>query len=178
MPTLTNFINEQISETPRDVSADPVLVELTEENFEKYVSLGNHFVKFYAPWCGHCQSLAPIWQDLSSHYKAEPDVSIAKIDCTQHRSICQSFDIKSYPTLLWIENGKKMDKFQGSRTLDTLITYVTKMKASLDKKAENPDAGNASEIPIKPEPVVSLTSENFNDVIKSGVVFVKFFAPW
>lgn len=178
MPTLTNFINEQISETPRDVSADPVLVELTEENFEKYVSLGNHFVKFYAPWCGHCQSLAPIWQDLSSHYKAEPDVSIAKIDCTQHRSICQSFDIKSYPTLLWIENGKKMDKFQGSRTLDTLITYVTKMKASLDKKAESPDADNASEIPIKPEPVVSLTSENFNDVIKSGVVFVKFFAPW
>ncbi|KAI5711993.1 thioredoxin domain-containing protein 5 homolog [Diaphorina citri] len=182
LPTLTNFINEQISETPKEPSDKPIvnegLVELTEESFEKYVSLGNHFVKFYAPWCGHCQSLAPVWQELASHFKTEEDVSIAKIDCTQHRSICQSFDIKSYPTLLWIESGKKLDKFQGSRTLETLVNYVSKMKGPLNKKADSPDAENASEVPVKPEPVVSLTSENFNDVIKSGTVFIKFFAPW
>lgn len=180
LSTLTNFINEQISELPTNSdkpTANNALVELTEESFEKYISHGFHFVKFYAPWCGHCQSLAPIWQDLASHYKSE-DVSVSKIDCTQHRSICQTFEVKSYPTLLWIENGKKIDKYQGSRTLDTLINFVTKMKGPLNRKSDNPDAENASEIPAKTEPVISLTSENFNNVVKSATVFVKFFAPW
>jgi thioredoxin domain-containing protein 5 len=77
LPTLTTFINEQLREVNKvkkvnfdysvsfqgeegDVEIKPPqavsgLVELNEDNFEKYTATGKHFVKFYAPWCGHCQ---------------------------------------------------------------------------------------------------------------------------
>lgn len=84
------------------------LLELTEDTFDKHVSSGYHFVKFYAPWCGHCQKLAPTWEELANSLRNSKDVSISKVDCTQHRGVCGQFDIKGYPTLLWIEDGKKV----------------------------------------------------------------------
>lgn len=83
-------------------------MELTEDTFDKHVSTGYHFVKFYAPWCGHCQKLAPTWEELANSLRNDNYVSISKVDCTQHRSVCGQFDIKGYPTLLWIEDGKKV----------------------------------------------------------------------
>lgn len=98
----------QIEDVPSPPEAVNGLLELTEDTFEKHVSSGHHFVKFYAPWCGHCQKLAPTWDELANSLRNDDVVSISKIDCTQHRSICGQFDIKGYPTLLWIEDGKKV----------------------------------------------------------------------
>ncbi|PSN37039.1 Thioredoxin domain-containing protein 5 [Blattella germanica] len=84
------------------------LLELTEDTFTKHVASGKHFIKFYAPWCGHCQKLAPTWDSLAKSFEHDTTVTIGKVDCTIHRSICNNFDIKGYPTLLWIEDGKKV----------------------------------------------------------------------
>lgn len=54
------------------------------------------------------QKLAPVWEKLAESLEFEPSVSIAKVDCTQFRTICNNFDVKGYPTLLWIEDGKKV----------------------------------------------------------------------
>jgi thiol-disulfide isomerase/thioredoxin len=37
---------------------------LTADNFETFISEGFHFVKFFAPWCGHCKQMEKIWKDL------------------------------------------------------------------------------------------------------------------
>lgn len=95
------------------------LLELTEDTFEKHVSSGHHFVKFYAPWCGHCQKLAPTWDELANSLRHDDSVSISKIDCTQYRNVCGQFNIKGYPTLLWIEDGKKVTKRRCSLSLNT-----------------------------------------------------------
>jgi len=181
LPSLTTFINEQLRSADEDdqvVSKVPEptqgLLELTEDNFEKHIAGGKHFVKFYAPWCGHCQKLAPVWEQLAQSLEFEPDISISKLDCTQFRSVCNQFDIKGYPTLLWMEDGKKVDKYQGQRTHEDLKSYVNKMLGSASANVEErkqPETVSSSVVMI-------LSGDNFNHGVEKGVSLVKFFAPW
>lgn len=188
MPAITEFINEQLNaenelfpeENKADTAQEVVkgkLVELTEENFAKHVSSGNHFVKFYAPWCNYCQRLAPTWEELAKNLQNDETVSISKIDCTVYRSICLDFEVKGYPTLLWIEDGKKIEKYSGSRSLEELSAYVKKMLGSDDNREALTTEKPASEEKDKMQ-VLQLTGENFDDSIAQGVTFVKFYAPW
>lgn len=177
--SLTSFINDQlgISSPVEDVPSPPEpvngLLELTEQTFEKHVSSGHHFVKFYAPWCGHCQKLAPTWEELANSLRHDDAVGISKIDCTRHRSVCGQFDIKGYPTLLWLEDGKKIDKYTGQRTHEDLKVYVSTMLAK--NAASSHKSGSSEEAP---NTMMSLTPDAFKLSIKKGLSFVKFFAPW
>lgn len=180
LASLTAFINEQLGNVQEDTESEPTapepvngLVELTEETFSRHVASGRHFVKFYAPWCGHCQKLAPTWDALAKSLEYDTTVTIAKVDCTVHRSVCNTFDIKGYPTLLWIEDGKKVEKYQGQRTHEDLKAFVTQMLGSEDSefKVKMPEEDNSS-------PVIVLSGDNFDHGISKGVSFIKFFAPW
>lgn len=181
LPSLISFVVEQINtpfgdahEAPSPPDAVNGLLELTEDTFDKHISSGYHFVKFYAPWCGHCQKLAPTWEELAKSLRNSNHVSISKVDCTQHRSVCSQFDIKGYPTLLWIEDGKKVDKYVGQRTHEELKAYVSKMLAKNNEQMDVKTDSSDNTI----HAVVSLTGDSFKHGIETGVSFVKFFAPW
>ncbi|KRT83659.1 Thioredoxin [Oryctes borbonicus] len=180
LPSLSNFINEQLgSQSPDDSPQipEPVhgVIELTEDTFYDHVTDGKHFVKFYAPWCGHCQKLAPTWEELAQSLEFEEAVTICKIDCTQYRTLCNEFEVKGYPSLLWIEDGKKVDKYQGSRSHEDLKAYVNKMLGSKPTEKENV----IDESKEEPQSLVLvLSGDNFVQGIKKGISFVKFFAPW
>uniref|UniRef100_A0A182PAW6 Thioredoxin domain-containing protein n=1 Tax=Anopheles epiroticus TaxID=199890 RepID=A0A182PAW6_9DIPT len=164
------------------------LVELTEDTFAKHVSAGKHFVKFYAPWCGHCTKLAPTWEELARSLEHERDIRVSKIDCTQYRPICTDFEVKGYPTLLWIEDGKKIEKYTGPRTHADLRQYVARMAGGLQADGEGADEGEkkpadgtlegGAEREDNRSVVVQLTEGDFASAIASGVTVVKFYAPW
>ncbi|XP_055587019.1 thioredoxin domain-containing protein 5 homolog [Uranotaenia lowii] len=165
---------ESVAEPPKPVSP---LVELTDDTFAKHISSGKHFVKFFAPWCGHCTKLAPTWEELAKTLEHDSSISISKIDCTQYRPICTDFEVKGYPTLLWIEDGKKIEKYSGSRSHEELKAYVSKMAGGLkleeeaEKVAEGAEKDNTSV-------VVQLSQPDFQHAIEKGVTFIKFYAPW
>lgn len=164
------------------------LIELTEATFGKHVAQGKHFVKFYAPWCGHCQRLAPTWDELAKSLEYDTTVKIAKIDCTQFKPICQDFEVKGYPTLLWIEDGKKIEKYSGPRSHEDLKAYVEKMAgsggaaAAAASKGEEKANGNDTEGGEKKEDpqqlALQLNNDSFEHGVEKGTTFVKFFAPW
>lgn len=60
LPALTSFLNEQLGKlSGEEIITSPVtangLTELTDASFNDYIQSGKFFIKFYAPWCGHCQ---------------------------------------------------------------------------------------------------------------------------
>lgn len=81
--------------------------------------------------------------------------------------------MKGYPTLLWIVDGKKVDKYSGQRAVDNFKAYIEQKTAS-EKKSQP----KAEEAKVEEIAVVHLTGNNFNHGIEKGVTIVKFFAPW
>ena len=74
------------------------VIELTEANWQKKVmnSEKGILVEFYAPWCGHCKSLAGPWADAASQLKGKLD--LGALDATAHGSIAQQYGVLEYPT--------------------------------------------------------------------------------
>lgn len=85
-------------------------------------------VLFYNNNCGHCKELKPEWD------KAEAKMSdkMVAIDVTNAsdeaiKAITTKFNINSYPTMLVLDNGNKMDSYEGERTESALVSYVQSM---------------------------------------------------
>jgi len=183
---LSKFIGEKLgNEDPETaaeaaaVSTEAVVTEglhiLTAGSFPTSVGKGDTFVKFYAPWCGHCQKLAPAWDELAKFFEKDEQVKIAKVDCTQHQAVCQEHEIKGYPTLAYFRAGRKIETYKGARTLSELKEFVSTTKGEAGKVAS--DDGKVPE-PAKASPVVKMDKDNFAELTKTGIAFVKFFAPW
>lgn len=82
------------------------------------------FLEMYAPWCGHCQSLAPIWEKLAEHYKDNKNVIIAKSDATVNEFM--DVDVQGFPTLKWYPKGdeRKSVDYNGAKTLEAFIKFI------------------------------------------------------
>eukprot|EP00584_Thalassiosira_punctigera_P002764 CAMPEP_0172528792 /NCGR_PEP_ID=MMETSP1067-20121228/3055_1 /TAXON_ID=265564 ORGANISM="Thalassiosira punctigera, Strain Tpunct2005C2" /NCGR_SAMPLE_ID=MMETSP1067 /ASSEMBLY_ACC=CAM_ASM_000444 /LENGTH=215 /DNA_ID=CAMNT_0013312757 /DNA_START=137 /DNA_END=784 /DNA_ORIENTATION=+ len=109
-------------------------VELNPKTFEEAVHSKNTFVKFYAPWCGHCKALAPDWDTLADSYAASPSVVIGSVDCTagDNEEICHQYGVSGYPTLKYFKDGNpEGEDYNGGRDLDSLSSFADDQ---LDKK--------------------------------------------
>lgn len=98
------------------------------KNFDNLVlkSEKDIFIEFYAPWCGHCKSLAPTWEELGEKLKDEPGVDIVKLDATAN-DFPDLFTVHGFPTLYWFPKDTKTPvKYEGGRDIDDLLTYVAK----------------------------------------------------
>jgi thioredoxin domain-containing protein 5 len=97
---------------------------LTAATFGNAINEGVTFVKFYAPWCGHCQNLAPVLDQLAEVTHSTTRTSVAKVDCTVEESLCQNYQIMGYPTLIVFSEGEKKAEYKGARDLDSLLKFL------------------------------------------------------
>ena len=59
------------------------MIVLNKDTFADNIATEFTFVKFYAPWCGHCKKLAPIWIELAGEVKSNPSITIAEVGSPQ-----------------------------------------------------------------------------------------------
>lgn len=149
------------------------VLDLIPTNFEKVVFSSSKpaLVEFYAPWCGHCKNLAPVYEELAAAFAHAGDkVSIAKVDADEHKSLGKQFGVQGFPTLKWFDGKKGSDPedYNGGRDLDSLTKFVTK-KTGVKPKSKKPS----------PSAVQMLTDKTFGTQIGGDKdVLVAFTAPW
>jgi len=84
------------------------------------------FIKFYAPWCPHCQHLAPNWSGMAR--KMEGQVNIGEVNCDIEKRLCRDVKVKGYPTILFFRGGERIE-YDGLRGLGDLILFAQKTMA-------------------------------------------------
>ncbi|KAF1808203.1 hypothetical protein P152DRAFT_462777 [Eremomyces bilateralis CBS 781.70] len=120
----------------------PVL-QVDSTNYDRLITKSNYtsIVEFYAPWCGHCQSLKPAYEKAAKSLDGLAKVASVNCDAEENRPLCARFDVKGFPTLKIIKPSKKPGKptvedYQGPRTakgitdivVDKIPNHVTRVK--------------------------------------------------
>merc|ERR1712212_641290 len=84
-------------------------------------------VEFYAPWCGHCKKLVPVYDELGEKFKDVKDIVIAKMDATTSDAPPE-FKVSGFPTLYWAPKGNKdaPQKYQGGREVNDFVDFIKK----------------------------------------------------
>jgi len=83
-------------------------------------------VEFYAPWCGHCKHLEPIYDKLATELRGR-GVTIAKVDCVQEKTIQAEHGIRGFPTLkLFKDGGKTVVDYKGGRDVASFSAFLEK----------------------------------------------------
>ena len=75
-------------------------------------------VLFYAPWCGHCKSVLPVWDNLSKRYP-----HMVKINCDEQPDVAKEHSIKGFPTIKLFINDQVYE-YRGDRSLEDIEKFV------------------------------------------------------
>ncbi|KAL5581771.1 hypothetical protein UlMin_014213 [Ulmus minor] len=159
--------------------SSPVL-QLTPTNFKSKVQNSNGvvLVEFFAPWCGHCQALTPIWEKAATVLKGV--ATVAALDADAHQALVQEYGIRGFPTIKVFVPGKPPVDYQGAREVKPIAEFALQQIKALLKERLNGKATGGSNEKSEPSSSVELNSSNFDElVLKSKELWiVEFFAPW
>ena len=99
------------------------ILEVTVENFDEKVLNSEKpvMLDFWATWCGPCQMVSPIIEELGEELT---DVKVCKVDVDKEPEISIQYNIMSIPTLIVFENGEIANKTIGACTKDEILDLL------------------------------------------------------
>ena len=90
-------------------------LKITKENFENEVMKANIqvLIDFWAPWCGPCQMMGPIIEQLAEEYEGK--AKVGKVNVDEEGELSQAFGVMSIPTIVLVKDGKVVKQAVGAR---------------------------------------------------------------
>ncbi len=154
------------------INAASSVIDLLPSNFDELVLKSGKpaLVEFFAPWCGHCKSLAPIWEELATKFDfAKDKVTIARVDADDHKDLGRRFGVQGFPTLKWFDGKSDTPTdYNDGRDLESLSAFIV----------EKTDIKNKPKKTV-PSAVKMLTDQTFKRQIGGEKdVLVAFTASW
>lgn len=96
-----------------------------KDNFKEMVleSSAPVLVDFFANWCGHCQKLLPLMDEVAVDMDGK--INVVKINVDENRDLSQKYDIKGLPTMILFKDGSELDRLIGFMPKDKIVDKVS-----------------------------------------------------
>jgi protein disulfide-isomerase A6 len=148
------------------------VIDLIPSNFDDVVLKSGKptLVEFFAPWCGHCKKLAPVWEELAVAFEhAKDKVQIAKVDADANRELGKRFGVQGFPTLKYFDGkSDKPEEYKSGRDLESLTAFIEDKTGIKTKKKQE-----------RPSDLTLLTDSTFDAAVgQDKHALVAFTAPW
>ncbi|MGI6782184.1 MAG: thioredoxin [Acholeplasmataceae bacterium] len=101
------------------------MIEYKGEKFTDVVGKGLVVVDFFATWCGPCQMIMPVLDQIAEEDKA---VSIYKVDIDKYRELAIEHQVRGVPTLILFKDGQVVDRASGYRPKAKIVEWINSYK--------------------------------------------------
>lgn len=175
--TIASWINQKIGTNKKVKKAPSAVTELSVDNFDKVVTESSKhvMVEFYAPWCGHCKQLAPIYEELAKAFAGEADVVVAKLDASaeENSDIASKYEVSGFPTLKYFPGSAVAETYEGGRDLSSLVSFINE-KAGTFREENGALGAAAGRVPALDDIVAAAAAVDaaLIDALKSAAVGV------
>ena len=101
------------------------MLKVNNQNFEEIVLKSEKLVvvDFFATWCGPCQMLSPVLEELSKEIN---EATIVKVDVDEAPELAEKYGVYSIPNVVMIKDGKEVDRFVGFSSKETVEQNIKK----------------------------------------------------
>ncbi len=99
-------------------------ITITKENFQSEVMEASIpvLVDFWAAWCGPCQMLSPVVEEIASSH---PEIKVGKVNVDEQPQLAQTFSVSAIPTLLVFKHGQLVQQFVGVQPKSTILAALS-----------------------------------------------------
>ncbi|TMW63242.1 hypothetical protein Poli38472_002183 [Pythium oligandrum] len=169
-----SFLNEKLGTNVRIIKPPSFVAALGESDFDAEViqSKKHALVEFYAPWCGHCKSLAPTYEEVGKIFSGEESVLVAKVDATAHSALASRYGVSGYPTLKYFAPGSDdPEDYKSGRDKQSFVTFLNE-KAGTHRNVDGgltSEAGRVKELDV----IISETGEITSGLLEKAESLVE-----
>lgn len=107
---------------------------VTKESLAELAGERAVYIKFFAPWCGHCKAMAPAWEALTADYKDSETLFVAECDCTgECKDLCSHVGVQGYPSIKY-GSAEALEDYKGGRDLEALQAHAASIRLPCSPK--------------------------------------------